>query len=1015
MRVALVVSLLLAVGGSVAGAAVSRPAELPPPSLVITVAPLAMGVERPPLDPPPPPPIQAPPLDLGSAPAPRFVSAVGKPFPAVPDPGGFACVFVALGRAETLARCGLHRLASGDYQQARGAFEESIAIEPGGAQAPAAYVWLGELALVDPSPSAAARAERWYRAALPLAPPPELAVHAQVGLGLLALRRGAPAEAEALLDRALRAMPAQPIALVARYLLGVAQLLLDRPEQALARWNEVEHSGASGALLTELPFWRGVAHARLRDAERGEDLLLRFVEGVPPGHPLRGDALVQAAWIAMERGATEEAVRRFLRADAASPRPELRPQLRAGLVRAYLALGDTVRAHSVARQLRAEAPRDPLAAAALLLIADADRGRGAVAEAAEVYREALLLPMATPVQDYVRYRLGEALEQQGRLSEAKAQYRELRDRGRDEGIAQRASYRLGLLGLREKDAGAARREGETLLRAGVVPELHEGALLLVGESAARGGDPNRAVAVFRLALRDHGHSPHAARTRLALGWALLGDRDVEGAIREWRQVAAAAEPQTRAQALLAIADHSLRHGREADAAEALRLLGGASAEGPRADAVLLNRGILLLRTHAYGDALQALEPIASRVADFPTQALVARALGIAHYQLGRYEQAERQFRRSAQVAPQEPSSWLGAGLAALAQNRLAEADDALGRARYASVDVATAAWYGLVLVAVQRGDQEQFRTRATDFVDRFPRHPAAPAVLYAMLARAIERGDLAHAQGVSQRLLREHPSSEYGTHALLSLAAAAPARPEIARPVYRDLLQRPATPPEARASAWLGLAEIALAGREAAEAQRAAEGFLREIPADDPRTVRAHLILARAHELLGQRDQALAAIDALVDRFPANPEVPALQITRGQLLLDLGFPDRAQSAFDAASRTEDPAVAAAAHFWLGEALRARGDAEAATSAYLTATYVYPDSPWAARGLQGAALAYVARQMPREATIVLRRLAARPGVDPALLRWARESLARLGAAGAEPSARLPGAPPPPARP
>ena len=87
------------------------------------------------------------------------MSAVGKPFPAVPDPGGFACVFVALGRAETLARCGLHRLASGDYQQARGAFEESVAIEPGGAQAPAAYVWLGELALVDPSPSAAARAK----------------------------------------------------------------------------------------------------------------------------------------------------------------------------------------------------------------------------------------------------------------------------------------------------------------------------------------------------------------------------------------------------------------------------------------------------------------------------------------------------------------------------------------------------------------------------------------------------------------------------------------------------------------------------------------------------------------------------------------------------------------------------------------------------------------------------------------------------------------------------------------
>jgi hypothetical protein len=42
---------------------------------------------------------------------------------------------------------------------------------------------------------------------------------------------------------------------------------------------------------------------------------------------------------------------------------------------------------------------------------------------------------------------------------------------------------------------------------------------------------------------------------------------------------------------------------------------------------------------------------------------------------------------------------------------------------------------------------------------------------------------------------------------------------------------------------------------------------------------------------------------------------------------------------------------------------------------------------------------------REAAIVLRKLAARPGVDAALAQWARDSLARLG------PAAPPGAPKP----
>jgi tetratricopeptide (TPR) repeat protein len=908
-----------------------------------------------------------------------------------------------------MAECGVSRVISGNLREAREAFEESLAADPRGPQAATAYVWLGELALLEataPTSPGAIRAERAYRAALQLGPPPALAMHAEVGLGLLALRRGDAADAEAALARALQAVPPQQLALVTRYLLGVARLLLDRPAEAIALWDDVAQSGAPGPILTEIPFWRGVALTRQGDLDGGLELLNRFVATTPVNHPLRGDALVQAGWIALERNAAAEATKRFLEAGAAGPRPELRPQIQAGLVRAYLALGDTARAASAARQLKAESARDPLVPAALLLIADAARARGAQGEATDIYREILLLPLPAPTQDYVRYRLGEQLEREGRLLEAKDHYRELRDRGREEAVAQRATYRLGLVALRENDTAGARREGEALLRVGILPELREGALLLVAESAMRGDDPNRAVAVLRTALRDYPDSPLAAQTRLALGWAILRDGDAETAIREWREVATKGDLETRTLALLAVADVAVRQGREAEALEALR---GVTTPPPglkNADAVMLNRGILALRTGAHADAVQVLEPLAPRLTDIPTQALARRVLGKAHYELGHYDQAERQFRLAAAAAPQEPSSWLGAGLAALAQNRLAEAEDALLRARFAAVDVATSAWYGLVLVSVQRGDRDVFRERGTNFIDRFPRHPAVPAILYGLMVAALDRNDLVEAQSVTQRLLRDHAASDYGTDALMRLAAAAGPRQDVARQAYRDLLVR-SVPPDVRADAWFGLADTALTAGDAGEAQRAAEGFLRDAPAGDPRAVQANLVLVRALQAQGQTDRALAVMDGFLRQYPKDAAAPALELNRGHLLADAHRWDAAQQAFEAARRADDPAVAAEAEFRLGEVLRARGDYPAAISAYLSATYAYPEQPlWAAQGLQGAAQTYVARQMPHEAAIVLRKLAARPGVDPALAQWARDSLTRLGPA-ASPRPATPG--------
>ena len=144
----------------------------------------------------------------------------------------------------------------------------------------------------------------------------------------------------------------------------------------------------------------------------------------------------------------------------------------------------------------------------------------------------------------------------------------------------------------------------------------------------------------------------------------------------------------------------------------------------------------------------------------------------------------------------------------------------------------------------------------------------------------------------------------------------------------------------------------------------------------------------------------------MLQRSPADPFAPAVQLARGELLVEERRWDAARQALEAARDRGEADVAAPAHFWLGEALRHGGDHEGAIEAYLGATYLYADTPWAARGLQGAAQSYVARRMPREATIVLRKLATLPGVEPALAQWARQALAQLGpVAGPEPMERL----------
>ena len=533
-------------------------------------------------------------------------------------------------------------------------------------------------------------------------------------------------------------------------------------------------------------------------------------------------------------------------------------------------------------------------------------------------------------------------------------------------------------------------------------------MLLAAEGAARAGDANRAAALFRLALREYPATPHAGAIRLAVGWVLWTDREPELALREWHEAALANEVEVAVQANLAIAQVALQQGREPESLAALRQVVVLAPSHPLSDVLALNRGLLLVRGKDYAAAIQELQPLTPRLGQpfkqsgpggmvLDLQPVLRRALGIARYHVGQFDLAEREFERARQLAPAEPSHYLGEGLAALAQSRFAPADRALTTARLAaSPDIAVPATYALVLSADGRRDGDLFRERATGFVDRYPSHPYTELLLYRLVRQAVERRDLDRADAWTRRLVRDQPTSDLITDAWLLVAEASVRdRPALARQAYGELLGR-VRDPESRSAAWLGLAEAAYGLRDVPEAQRALEGFLAEAPPEHPRAAEALLLLVQAYDAQGQRDRTLAMTDAFLARYPQHARVPDIQLRRGYLLLVTQQWDTARDALEVAREAGEPAVAAAAHVYLGQLHLSRGEHDPALSEYLAAAYVYADAaPWAARGLQGAIQAYLTLQMPREALALLKKLQSRPGLEPEVAQWARDRLARLG--------------------
>jgi tetratricopeptide (TPR) repeat protein len=310
--------------------------------------------------------------------------------------------------------------------------------------------------------------------------------------------------------------------------------------------------------------------------------------------------------------------------------------------------------------------------------------------------------------------------------------------------------------------------------------------------------------------------------------------------------------------------------------------------------------------------------------------------------------------------------------------------------------------YGLAWLAIQQEPEDAARDEIVVFVDAHPEHGAIPALLCRLVAIAIDRGEIDRAAEWVARLVRDHSPNDHVREPLRYFGAAAGAQPALRRRVYEGILARDVSEP-LRLDAWFGLAEALLGLGEADGAQRAVEAFLRESKGADPRSPAAFALLVPIYEMQGRHGLALRTAESFLTRFPNAPATPYVAMIRGRLLVADGQWEAAQRSLVSARASEDPMVRAEAIYWSGEALRARGEIEGALAAYLEVRASYPGTRWAARGLQGAAQSYLARNEPGEAILVLRELVSQPAAEPALVEWARDGLRRLGDASA-PSAQ-----------
>jgi TolA-binding protein len=627
--------------------------------------------------------------------------------------------------------------------------------------------------------------------------------------------------------------------------------------------------------------------------------------------------------------------------------------------------------------------------------------------------------------------LANARLDQGRFAESLRAFGEFLEAAPEESRARTARYRLGELSYLTGDLPAARRALEAFTADKAAHPALETAWTYLGDVCFALNDMPAARAAYEQSLADHPRGRLAARARYGLARTLAVSGDRDRALRLLRELVRQGGPEWVDRAWLQIGSIELAAGRPTEAVEALTSVERAVPDSPLKGEARLRRARALDRLGRADEAARLLRELAAdptnplapqaslEVATIelehgrPTAALAAADMvlkrGIrsplrpallfrsaeALRKLNRLDEAQAQFLRVIEMAPDDP--W---------------ADDALLRAAGTALD---------------RKDAAAARRLSGQLAARYPKSPLRGEARLVEARAAASAGDHKAAARLLEVLLNP-PVAAAGQFAPplpaavaqdaryeLALAYRALGRSADAENVLAKLAEEPSGPVAVDAQFLLGQAQVE-AGRYA-EAIAPLERYLAANPRGDvAEFALADLVAAQlgaAHP--GEADKAL---EALSRRYPDGKTLPRARLRVAEAALAARRYDRAAEQFrlvagydgpgDASgtrvnnngkpAAAVDPALRVRGLAGLGRTLQEMGRPAEAAAAFAALLELAPSDPAAPEMSLAHARALESANRPEDALAAYKsaakRLARRPEGPRAALARAR-LLAKLG--------------------
>ncbi|AMV37577.1 tetratricopeptide repeat protein [Planctomyces sp. SH-PL62] len=561
--------------------------------------------------------------------------------------------------------------------------------------------------------------------------------------------------------------------------------------------------------------------------------------------------------------------------------------------------------------------------------------------AAEEYAKFLETDPGPPHGDDARFGLASARLLQGLYQESRAAFQEFIRRAPEHPRARTAWYRLGELSYMLGDLPAAR---EALERFTADPADHpnlETAWTYLGDVRSALDDPAGARAAYERSLKAFPDARLADRARYGLGRALAAMGETQPALDVLEDLIRREPPEWVDKARLQVGRIELAAGRF-DAAE--KSLAKVAGPGPLQAEARLRRAQALMRLERLDEAADLLRPLA---ADPAEPASLEASLDAAHVDLrrGRAEDALKVLDAAIPRAGESP-------LAPALLYRSAEALRSLGRipeAREGFLKAAeaapTASWADdarleAVRLAHQAGDHDAAQKLAEDFAAKFPDSKLLPDALLieARSATAAKRPEAAVAAlekliGDGSKPVEAAPEILDAARYELALAYRAVGKPERAEAILATLAKSGGKGASADAAFLLGQAHLE-AGRFA-EAAAAFENSLEAAP-DGQVADYALAYEAAAYLGLDRRDDAVAAIGRLSERFPRSLALPPARLRVAEALAKAGELPKAVEQFRPLVESAESVPAdlkERAELGLARAQAKQGDAEAATKTF----------------------------------------------------------------------------------